>query len=119
MDKFRKHCVGGPAVVCSGFVAYWVCNAMHRVDGPARVAETPFWTEYDYRVNGVAHRIEGPAVADEGPHNAARTWYIEGRACNWRPWQRRARRLRWLAAHTFERNGDLTTPRGGSRAQQP
>ena len=84
----RLHRIGAPAVVFvrNGDALWWAAGAYHRVDGPACSTNSENGTWYQ---NGMLHRIDGPA-------NATTWWWLENEVYEARPWERRARRLRWM-----------------------
>ena len=86
------HRIGGPAVYCGNDIDTAWCREgrHHRCDGPAMTNSMPYEEWYQ---EGRHHRIEGPAST----FWSAGKWYIEGSIVHAeRPWQRRARRLRFL-----------------------
>ena len=86
LHKNRVHRIGAPAAVhVEDSSDMWVREGKyHRIDGPAASSFL-----YDWYHDGLLHRIEGPALGS--------SWCIAGRLyVVSRPWQRRARRLRWL-----------------------
>ena len=90
------HRIGAPAyTVCNlakTYVEFWwrILDTFHRIDGPSLFANSSceVWTQ-----KGKLHRIEGIARR----MGLSKRWYLENREVPPRAWQRRARRLRWLA----------------------
>ena len=81
------HRIGAPALQLGNTLFWRRHGKNHREDAPACTTDT-------WYLQGRPHRVEGPAMDAE--------WFVEGvhlAAPGARPWQRRARRLRWLAPH--------------------
>ena len=85
------HRICGPAYIDVNFTCFAVNERTHRIDGPAIMGPSG---GFQWLMCGVFHRIEGPF---ENIANAI-NWAVAGVTFDTtpRPWQRRARRLRWM-----------------------